>query len=147
MLCSLVDWLIEQKRPYRGLSLNQGDFDEFQNAGLRRRQLAISRDYGFFRQAAADAMGRRGYEVNPWLFTVYWVLREISAGGTDDLSISRGDLGDVMQRIPAPGPLPDENDILRTASQANFLRYDEDRVGVRVRTLGRLAAAVRPGLA
>lgn len=147
VLCSLVDWLIEQKRPYRGLSLTQGDFDEFRSAGLQRRQLAISRDYGFFRHAAADAMGRRGYDVNPWLFTVYWVLREISGNATEDFSIGRRDLGDLMQRIPAPGPLPDENDMLRTASQANFLRYDEDRVGVRVRTLGRLAAAVRPGLA
>ena len=147
VLCSLVDWLIEQKRPYRGLSLNRGDFDEFRNAGLQRRNLAISRDYDFFRQAATDAMGRRGYDTNRWLFTVYWVLREISGSGTDDLSIRRGDLGDLMQRIPAPGPLPDENDMLRTASQANFLRYDEDRVWVRIRTLGRVAAAVGPGLA
>ena len=147
VLCSLVDWLIEQKRPYRGLSLNRGDFDEFQNAGLRRKHLAISRDYDFFRQAAKDAMGRRGYDVNQWLFTVYWVLREISGCGNDDLSIRRGDFGDLIQRIPAPGPLPDENDMLRTASQANFLRYDQDRVWVRIRTLGRLSAAVRPGLA
>ena len=147
VLCSLVDWLIEQKRPHRGLSLSQGDFVEFQESKLQRRHLAISRDYDFFRRAATEAMGRRGYDANRWLFTVYWVLREVSGNGTDDLSIKRGDLADLMERIPAPGPLPDPNEILRTASQANFLRYDENRVKVRIRTLGRLATAVRPGLA
>ena len=146
VLCSLVDWLIEQKRPYRGLSLNQGDFVDFQKAKLQRRHLAISRDYDFFRRAATEAMGRRGYDANRWLFTVYWVLREISGNGADDLSIKRADLADLMERIPAPGPLPDPNEILRTASEANFLRYDENCVRVRIRTLGRLATAVRPGL-
>ena len=147
VLCSLVDWLIEQKRPHRGLSLNQGDFVEFQKAKLQRRHLAISRDCDFFRRAATDAMGHRGYDTNRWLFTVYWVLREIGGSGTADLSIKRDDLANVMERIPAPGPLPDANEILRTASQANFLQYDENRVRVRIRTLGRLATAIRPGLA
>lgn len=146
VLCSLVDWLIEQKRPYRGLSLRQADFAQFRKARLRSEHLAISPYYDFFRQAVKEAMGSRGYDINPWLFTVYWVLREISGSGSDDLSIPRGHLADLMRRIPAPGPLPDPNEILRTASQANFLRYDDDRVKVRVRTLGRLASAVRPGL-
>ncbi len=146
VLCSLVDWLIEQKRPYRGLRLNQGDFGEFRKARLQLRHLAIGADYDFFRRAAKEAMGRRGYDVNPWLFTVYWVLREICGSGTDDLSIKRRDLAGLMERIPAPGPLPEPSEILQTASQANFLRYDEDRVWVRIRTLGRLAAAVRAGV-
>ena len=146
VLCSLVDWLIEQKRPYRGLALNQGDFDEFRTARLQLRHLAIGPDYDFFRRAAKDAMGRRGYDANPWLFTVYWVLREIGGRGTEDLSIKRGELASLMERIPAPGALPEPSEILQTASQANFLRYDENRVWVRIRTLGRLAAAVRPGL-
>lgn len=147
VLCALVDWLIEQKRPYRGLSLRQGDFAEFRKARLGPEHLAITPYYDFFRQAVKEAMGRRGYDANRWLFTVYWVLREIGGSGTDDLSIQRDDLADLMERIPAPGPLQDPNDILRTASQANFLQYDDDRVRVRIRTLGRLAAAVRPGLA
>lgn len=147
VLCALVDWLIEQKRPYRALSLRQGDFAEFRKARLGPEHLAITPYYDFFRQAVKEAMGRRGYDANRWLFTVYWVLREIGGSGTDDLSIKRDDLADLMERIPAPGPLPDPNDVLRTASQANFLHYDDDRVRVRIRTLGRLAAAVRPGLA
>lgn len=147
VLCSLVDWLIDQKRPYRGLRLNQGDFAEFRNARLQPGHLTIDRDYDFFRSVAKDAMGRRGYDVNPWLFTVYWVLREISGGGTDDLSVKRSDLAGLLERIPAPGPLSEPSEILQTASRANFLRYDEDRVWVRIRTLGQLAAAVRPGLA
>ena len=147
VLCSLVDWLIEQKRPHRGLSLKRDDFAEFRKVRLRPEHLEISPYYDFFRQAVKDAMGTRGYEANPWLFTVYRVLREIGGSGTDDLSVGRGDLADLMERIPAPGPLPDPNEILRTATQANFLHFDEERVKVRIPTLARLAAVVRPGLA
>ena len=147
VLCALVDWLIEQKRPYRGLRLVESDFDEFRAARLNPGQLVISPDYDFFRDAIRQAMNELGYRSNRWLFTVYWAVRKISRANPNELSVARHELSDLMERIPAPGPVPDQYEILRTASQANFLWYDDDRVGVKVRTLGRLAAVVRPGLA
>ena len=146
VLCALVDWLIEQKRPYRGLKLFQADFAEFRDAKLKASQMAMSRDYDFFREAIKQGMGAHGYKDNRWLFTVYWVLREISLGNPEELSISQSELPQLVERIPAPGPLPDANEILRTASQTNFLHFDNQRVSVKIHTLGRLAAAVRPGL-
>ena len=119
----------------------------FRDAKLQPTHMAMSRDYGFFREAIRQAMGERGYHDNSWLFTVYWVLREISRRNPEDFSISRKELPEVVERIPAPGPLPDPHEILRTAAQANFLQYDEDLVGVKIRTLGRLAVGVRPELA
>ena len=107
VLCGLVDWLIEQKRPYRGLSLNEADFAAFREAKLRNSQLAMSRDYNFFRETIKQAMSETGYHNNPWLFTVYWVLREISRYEPVDLSIPQNRLPGVMASIPAPGSLPD----------------------------------------
>ena len=147
VLCALVDWLIEQKRPYRGLKLIEADFIEFREEKLNPAQMTVSPDYSFFREAIKQAMSQRGYQDNSWLFTVYWALREISRGDPECLSVQRQELPDLLERIPAPGPVPDHHEILRTASQANFLEYDADRVGVKIRTLGRLAAAIRPGLA
>ena len=147
VLCSLVDWLIEQKRPYRGLELREADFTGFRRENLTNSQMAMSRDYNFFRETIKQAMSERGYHDNTWLFTVYWVLREISRCEPEDLSIPRNRLRSLMAGIPAPGPLLDPWEILRTATQANFLQYDEENIRVKIRTLGRLAAAVRPGLA
>ena len=147
VLCALIDWLIEQKRPYRGLSLRTGDFTGFRAAKLEPSQMAMSADYSFFREAIKQAMSEGGYRSNRWLFTVYWVLREISRSDPERLSIPKDGLTDLMRRIPAPGDLDDPWEVLRTAAQANFLQYDEERIGVKIPMLGRLAAAVRPGLA
>ncbi len=147
VLRGLVDWLIEERRPYRDLMLFEADFAEFREKKLRPSQMAMSMDYDFFRGNIKDAVSERGYRDNPWLFTVYWLVREISRENPGGLSISRSELPNLLDRIPAPGPLPDQHEILRTASQANFLDHDDNRVGVRIRALGRLAAAIRPGLA
>ena len=87
-----------------------------------------------------------GYRTNRWLYTVYWVLREMSTSSGEhlDFSVALDDFSGIWDRIPAPGPLPDANEIVRTASQANFLMTSEGRVSVKIRTLGRLAASVRP---
>ena len=147
ILCALVDWLIEQQRPHRGLRLREADFTGFREAKLKQSQMAMSRDYNFFRETIKQAMSEKGYHSNTWLFAVYWVLREISRCEPEDLSIPLNRLPGLMTRIPSPGPLPDPWEILRTATQVNFLRCDEEEVSVKIRTLGRLAAAVRPGLA
>ena len=146
-LCALVDRLIEQKRPHRGLTLRNDDFLGFEDKKLRPAQMALTSDYDLMRGAAKQAMGERAYASNKWLYAVYWIVRAIARENTDDFSVARGRLPEIVENIPAPGPLPDSNQILRTATQANFLRYDDDKVAVKVRTLGRLAASVRPEVA
>ena len=103
VLCALVDWLIAQKRPHRGLKLRHADFAEFREAKLNPSQMAMSRDYDFFRETIKQAMGTRGYKDNRWLFTVYWVLREISRSNPEDLSISRSELNPSLGGDSGPG--------------------------------------------
>ena len=145
-LCVMGDWLIEQRRSGDRLELERGDFVKFRDAQLRPGKMIRSRDYDFFREAARDALGRIGYESNTWLFTVYWVVRELAKKGGRQMMVPRAELAGLMEGIPAPGPLPETAEILRTATQANFLRYADKQVSVRIRTLGRLAASVRPKL-
>ena len=145
-LCVMGDWLIEQQRSGDRLVLQRDDFVSFRDTQLRPRKMMQSPDYSFFRGAASEALGRLGYESNSWLFAVYWVVRELAKRGGNQMMVSRRELTDIIESIPAPGPLPDADEILRTASQANFLRYSDDCVTVGIRTLGRLAAAVRPKL-
>ena len=145
-LCVMGDWLIEERRSGDRLVLQRGDFESFRDTQLRPRKMMQSPDYSFFRGAASEALGRLGYESNNWLFAVYWVVRELCKTGGTQMMVSREEMPRIMKNIPAPGPLPEADEILRTASQANFLNYTDDRVWVKIRTLGRLAAVVRPAL-
>ena len=149
VLIEFVDWLIENKRPQSGLRVQDTDFAEFARGRLGVNQILLSPEYDFFRQAAAAALSEQGYRDNPWLFEVYWVLRELSSAISNAFGVSRTDFQEVAGRIPVPkgGCPPDCSVLLRTASQANFLSHDDRYVRVRIRTLGRIAAAVRPGLA
>jgi hypothetical protein len=147
VLGEFVEWLIEQQRPLLGLGVRGGDFDEFAHRKLNSAQILLSPDYAFFRHTAAEAMSLQGYRDNPWLFTAYWVVRHLSNGSSG--RIERAGFSELMRRIPVPDgeATPDGNELLRTASQANFLSFDDDWVRVPIRTLGRIAAAVRPRVA
>ena len=146
VLGEFVEWLIEKRRPQLGLRVQDADFAEFADDKLNADRILLSPDYDFFRQAAAEALSAQVYWNNPWLFTAYWVLRELSNHGSGEFRVERAGFPELMRRIPVPQgqPVPDCNEILRSASQANFLSYNDDWVRVRIPTLGRIAAAVRP---
>lgn len=144
VLCVLVDWLIEQRRSLQGLRLRAYDFGQFEEQKLSLDQMALHQDYALLREAAREAMSESGYHSNPWLYAVYWALRKISTASESAFSVTRADFAEIMDRIPAPGKLPEATEVLRTASQANFLHVSGDQVSVKIRTLGRLAASVRP---
>ena len=98
--------------------------------------------------AAAAALSEQGYRDNR-LFEVYWVLRELSSAISGVFGVSRSDFQEAASHIPIPkgGHPSDCSELLRAASQANFLSHDDHNVNVRIRALGRIAAAVRPALA
>ena len=149
VLGEFVDWLIEQKRPQHGLRVDDKDFSKFARSKLGMDRIALSNDYEFFRSAAATAMSNQGYIDNPWLYTIYWVLRLLSETGSSNLRVKLSDFENLIERIPVPGnnPLPTKNEILRTASHGNFIRVERQWVGAKIKTLGRIAASVRPALA
>ena len=149
VLIEFVDWLIEKRRPQSDLRVQGEDFERFARRKLNKNSILMSPEYVFFRQAAVSALSEQGYRDNPWLFSAYWVLRKLSTGNSSAFRLSRTDFREAIKRIPIPkGSSPiDSSEILRTASQANFLAHDDRNVSVRVRTLGRIAAAVRPALA
>ena len=149
VLVEFVDWLIETKRPQSALRVDGGDFGGFASHRLKADRILASQEYEFFRRGAAEAMSGRGFATNPWLFATYWILRELSSETAHRFGTQAADFEELTRRIPIPtgGHLPDPAEILRSASQANFLHYDGHTVSVKIRTLGRIASVVRPGLA
>ena len=149
VLVEFVEWLIETKRPQSALRVDGGDFAGFASHRLKADRILSSREYEFFRRGAAEAMSERGFKTNPWLFATYWILRRLSSEKENGFHAPTAGFEELTERIPVPtgGRLPDPAEILQSASQANFLRYDGHAASVKIRTLGRIASAVRPGLA
>ncbi|MCY4451616.1 MAG: hypothetical protein OXC01_06665 [Immundisolibacterales bacterium] len=149
VLGEFVDWLIEKRRPLMGLRVDKRDFSGFMKAKLDRRNIELSRDYEFFRQAASQAMSQHGYRTNPWLYAAYWLLRLIGQEAPNRFRVSVNDFEGLVEHIPTPDGAKrfTSAELVRSASQANFLSYDKRWVNVRIRTLGRIAVSVRPALA
>lgn len=149
VLVEFVDWLIAAKRQQSALRVDGGDFNEFASRRLTADRILSSQEYGFFRQAAMEAMSERGFRMSPWLFSAYWILRELSNGGAENFGTQEAGFEELTRGIPVPTGerLPDRAEILSSASQANFLNVNDHTVSVKIRTLGRIASAVRPGLA
>lgn len=149
VLVEFVDWLIETKRPQSALRVDRADFSAFASRRLNADRILSSGEYEFFRRGAAEAMSERGFQTNPWLFATYWILRRLSNDEERGFRAPAADFEGLTRGVPVPtgGRLPDPAGILRSASQANFLRSEGDAVSVNIRILGRIASAVRPGLA
>lgn len=149
VLVEFVEWLIERKQRQLGLQVREDDFARFSRMRLDTRAVLQSPEYDFFRYAATAALSEQGYRDNPWLFMTYWMLRLISDEDPTGFRLDRSSFHELASRIPVPkgGHLPECSEILRTATKANFLSQEEEYVSVRIRTLGRVAAAVRPALA
>ena len=149
VLVEFVEWLIERKRRQLGLQVRGEDFADFSTSKLDTKAVLRSREYDFFRYAAAAALSEQGYRDNPWLFMTYWILRLISNEDPTGFRLGRASFQELASRIPVPkgGHLPECSEILRTATKANFLSQEEKYVNVRIRTLGRVAVAAQPALA
>lgn len=144
VLRELVEWLIERKRSLNDLLLSQDDFAQFGAERLRAGQIRLSREYEFFRRAASEAMSHVGHEQNPWLFTTYWLVRLLASADESRMRAERAAFTDLLDRVPIPDGAVKlgSEEVLRTATLANFLTYDDQWVNVKVRTLGRIAAAI-----
>ena len=148
VLCGFVDWLIDEQRPQVGLRVDEEDFAKFARRKLTLESINLSQDYEFFREAAAAAMSQQSFDRSRWLYVAYWVLRLIVKTRPRSFRVRRRDFDAFTQRIPIPTgtQLPSSSEILRSTSQANFLSYDDRFVQVKIRTLGRIAASVRPNI-
>lgn len=146
LMVEFVEWLIDEKRPAKGLRIRQWDFRNFAAARLTPERLRMSTEYDFFRAAAADAISPDGAHGNRWLHAIYQVLRLMGIHAPDRMTVSRADFKVLCRdaRVQELGLEPDE--LLRSGEQANFFGYDEKHVWPRVRLLGRLAALSRPTL-
>jgi len=136
LLADFVDWLIEQRRPVSGLALTSDDVEQFILTRLGRRHVGMCRDYTFFREAAGQAMSESGKIGTPWLHAVYSSMSQLVRSAPETLRCTRGDFSQIASRIQGT---VDPDRLLLTASDSNFLAYDDQHVWPKIRLLGRIA--------
>lgn len=142
LLVSFWEWLIENQRPRSCLApVTPELFLEFMALCLRHKAIAYNRHYEMFQKAAADHLSPLGREQEPWLHSVYSAMRTIVLSSPETFSLPLDQFITLAERTSV-GTSPE--DLLSTATRANFLMLDSGMVRPRIRLLGRIAAAVRP---
>jgi hypothetical protein len=144
LLSGLVDWLIDEKRPVNRLELTREDFDTFAATRLTAGAVSLNRDYEIFHEAAREALSEAGRQQTLWLHQVYGVLRAITRSSPDSLQCTRQEFDEIAASVSSG---IDTGRLLATASDSNFLVYDDRHVRPRIRLLGRIAAVAEKGIA
>lgn len=143
LLTEFVDWLIERKRPVSSLSLDGGDIEKFAKQKLRPKQISLSPEYRFFREAIGEALSSDGRRQTPWLHAVYASIRGVVRASPETFRCTRDDFEQVVEKARLEEIGMDPDLLLATASQSNFLAYDEKFVWPKIRLLGRVTAVTR----
>lgn len=143
VLVEFVEWLIEKRRPVSSLQLDGEDFAKFSKQKLRPKNVSVSPEYRFFREAISEALGSDARSATPWLHAVYTCIRGIARISPETLVCRRTDFETIVERAHLPEIGWDADSLLSTGGQANFLAYDDDDVWPKIRLLARLAAVTR----
>jgi hypothetical protein len=147
LLTAFIDFLIERDTPAGSLFLVGADFRDFKDARFNRRHLLQERAYSFFREAVAEATSKECKAYSPWLFCVYSLLRALGRASPESLAISVDDFAGLFDRLKLASMGYSAEELLGSASQANFFDEEGGVVRPRIPLLARIAAVSTPRVA
>jgi hypothetical protein len=143
LLVEFVDWLIEKHRPVSSLQLDGDDFGKFSKQKLRPKNVSLSPEYRFFREAISEALSSEARATTPWLHGIYTCIRGVVRSSSETFRCRRDDFESIVERAQLEEIGMHADLLLTTGSQANFLDYNEREVWPKIRLLARLAAVTR----
>ena len=142
ILVRFFDWLIEKKHPSNRLTFDREHFQDFSDSALTRQALLHADAFWFFREAVATpALSPETAKSDPWLYSIYTMLRALSQV-SDDRSVSEIDFVALVRQYGIEDLGISARSLLNTGVAANFFVIERERVRPKIRVLGRLAAAV-----
>jgi len=141
LLVSFFSWLIEKEYEWgRVRELGRDDFSSFAADRLSRGYLSRAHDYDFFRDSIIrDALSVNARSDSPWLHMVYRCLFQIATRSPREMMCTLAVFAEICERIGVRGMSP--NELLTTASSANFFAFNHSHVWPKIRILARLCAA------
>jgi hypothetical protein len=141
VLVCFVDWLIQTRRSAAALHFQEADFASFAEARLTPSVVSTAPEYMLFRQIVSQALAD-GAE-NPWLHAVYTCLRYFGESRSASMLMTREAFESLVANVVAPQHGYTADQLLSTASLANFLVFDHGSVQPRIRLLAKIAAVCR----
>lgn len=136
LLIDLCSWLVETNRPVANLKLTADDFEAFSVARLAPAVLKRSAYYTVFQQMISGALSEATREREPWLYAVTSVVQQI--GGLKKLSCPEPRFIEFASAV-APLAHTSPEQLLQSASMANFLAKRDGQIRPSIRLFGRLA--------
>lgn len=144
LLVTFVDWLIASRRQASAMRFTESDYLAFSEVRLQPSFIRTSADYMLFRQIVSQALSEA--DDNRWLYAVYSCLRWFGGVENLKLEVSRKDFDEFFSKTLSAKTGFTSDQILATAGQANFLRFDEHVVGPKIPLLARIAAVAPPAI-
>jgi hypothetical protein len=142
LLVSFMNWLIDNKRPMSCINPVRAElFSEFTDVNLDPISILNNPNYDLFTNWVTRHLSPLGRKSDPWLHSVYSALRAIVLCSPDSLALSLDEYT-AMLAPDCVGTSPQE--LLSTATRANFLTFSDGIVRPRIPLLARIAAAVTP---
>ncbi len=139
-------WLIEGRRVVTNLHFKASDFLDFAKRELRPASLRRSTHYDFFRHFISHALSDAAARRSRWLHVVVALIQRLTRESPDTFTVSRSDFVRIAR--PALARLNwDEDYILNTGSQANFLSARTDAIVPSITLFARLTAISLPRVA
>jgi hypothetical protein len=143
LLFEVFEWLIRIRRPARGLRLTEADYRAFAADGLTAQAVVQTSTYDFMRGFVQRALSDSTRRQDPWLYSVFTLLRHLGRESPDSFALPRGQAADLIRRhglISRAATDPDH--LLRTAGQANVFQLDGEHIRPRIPLLARLALSI-----
>lgn len=143
LMLTFMDWLIRKQRLMSDLAPIRAELlQECLAEELQLSRIARNHHFTFFRNAAAEHLSMQGRQTEPWLGSVYGSLRLIGLSSPETLSVT---LNDFTQSVERAGGAFSPDDLLASASRANFLSItDDEYIHPQIPLLARIAASVTP---
>ena len=140
VLVDFCQWLIENNVQAGALDLTSAELHTFSQERLTPPALRGSPYYGFFQKMLAEYLSEKARTHEPWLYAVTTVLQRLCREHPRALATSVPKYGELANDVAPLAGLTVEQ-LLTTASLANFLSRVDGRVRPAIPLMGRLAAA------
>ena len=140
VLVDFCQWLIENNAQAGAVDLTGAELHAFSQERLTLPALRGSPHYGFFQGILAEYLSEKARAQEPWLYAVTTVLQRLCREHPRALATSIPKYCELAKDVAPLAGLTVEQ-LLTTASLANFLTRSGGRVRPAIPVMGRLAAA------
>lgn len=146
VLDDFCEWLIATRRRANELFFSRGDFERFTVEQLSTASMGtFKKQYETMQKYIHHMISERMRRESPWVYTVVNSIQRIAQAYPDTLSCPREKFEELARDLVRPLNF-DPNEIISTASRANFLTVQDGYVRPKIPLMARIAMYTKPAV-